>query len=82
MTPVRLEPSALRSRVKHSTTEPLRSQFVCVFDREFVCEGQEVSVLERDHNAVTLDRIKPAVPRSRVKHSTTVCVCVCLRGCV
>ena len=25
MTPVRLEPGALRSRVKHSTTEPLRS---------------------------------------------------------
>ena len=25
MTPVRLEPAALRSRVKHSTTEPLRS---------------------------------------------------------
>ena len=25
LTPVRLEPAALRSRVKHSTTEPLRS---------------------------------------------------------
>ena len=25
MTPVRLEPAALRSRVEHSTTEPLRS---------------------------------------------------------
>ena len=25
MTPVRLEPEALRSRVKHSTTKPLRS---------------------------------------------------------
>ena len=25
MTPTRLEPAALRSRVKHSTTEPLRS---------------------------------------------------------
>ena len=25
MTPVRLEPAASRSRVKHSTTEPLRS---------------------------------------------------------
>ena len=30
MTPVRLEPAALRSRVKHSTTEPLRSlNFIC-----------------------------------------------------
>ena len=28
MTPVRLEPAALRSRVKHSTTEPLRSPLV------------------------------------------------------
>ena len=27
MTPVRLEPAAPRSRVKHSTTEPLRSPF-------------------------------------------------------
>ena len=26
MTPVRLEPVALQSQVKHSTTEPLRSQ--------------------------------------------------------
>ena len=32
----------------------------------------------KDHNAVTLDRLEPAVPRSRVKHSTTVCVCVCV----
>ena len=29
MTPVRLEPEALRSRVKHSTTEPLRSLSKC-----------------------------------------------------
>ena len=28
VTPVRLEPAALRSQVKHSTTEPLRSLFV------------------------------------------------------
>ena len=33
VTPVRLEPTALRSRVKHSTTEPLRS-LVCV------CKGR------------------------------------------
>ena len=33
MTPVSLEPGALRSRVKHSTTEPLRSlQFVRVMN--------------------------------------------------
>ena len=28
MTPVRLEPATLRSRVKHSTTEPLRSRYI------------------------------------------------------
>ena len=28
VTPVRLEPAALRSRIKHSTTEPLRSRHV------------------------------------------------------
>ena len=28
MTPVWLEPTAPRSRVKHSTTEPLRSPFI------------------------------------------------------
>ena len=28
MTPVRLEPAAPRSRVKHSTTEPLRSHTI------------------------------------------------------
>ena len=31
MTPVRLEPAAIRSRVKHSTTEPLRSDIVMIF---------------------------------------------------
>ena len=30
MTPVRLEPAALRSRVKHSTTEPLLSRIARV----------------------------------------------------
>ena len=30
MTPVRLEPAAPRSRVKHSTSEPLRSLVIVV----------------------------------------------------
>ena len=30
MTPVRPEPAAPRSRVKHSTTEPLRSLYIIV----------------------------------------------------
>ena len=32
-TPVRLEPAASRSRVKHSTTEPLRSRKINVYLR-------------------------------------------------
>ena len=35
MTPVRLEPAALRSRVKHSTTEPLRSRFNSLEDQQY-----------------------------------------------
>ena len=31
MTPVRLEPAALQSRVKESTTEPLRTRLLHVF---------------------------------------------------
>ena len=30
LTPVRLEPAASRSQVKHSTTEPLHSQLECI----------------------------------------------------
>ena len=38
MTPVRLEPVALRSRVKHSTTEPLPSHmYVCIYACMSVC---------------------------------------------
>ena len=33
MTPVMLEPAAPRSRVKHSTTEPLRSLKFCLYDK-------------------------------------------------
>ena len=44
MMPVRLEPAALRSRVKHSTTEPLRSHcapmgadlFLFCYERDFM----------------------------------------------
>ena len=36
VTPVRLEPAAPRSRVKHSTTEPLRSLGIFVYSRVFV----------------------------------------------
>ena len=33
--------------------------------------SQDKCVLLKDHNAVTLVRLEPAAPRSRVKHSTT-----------
>ena len=36
VTPVRLKPAALRSRVKHSTTTPLRSH-LCLCARLFIC---------------------------------------------
>ena len=35
MTPLRLESAALPSRVKHSTTEPLRSQTLALKNRNF-----------------------------------------------
>ena len=40
VTPVRLEPAAPRSRVKHSTTEPLRSlplDYKSIYECEGVC---------------------------------------------
>ena len=42
VTPVRLEPAAPRSRVKHSTTEPLRSQELSMkkFYNLGACPGQ------------------------------------------
>ena len=37
MTPVRLEPVAPRSRVKHSNTEPLRSLRIAYSTRKYFC---------------------------------------------
>ena len=39
MTPVRLEPAALRSRVKHSTTEPLRSLYASAMSIIVIASG-------------------------------------------
>ena len=49
MTPMRLEPAALRSRVKHSTTEPLRSLFAdeCVLYRN-IHSLQDCLILQVD----------------------------------
>ena len=41
VTPVRLEPAAPRSRVKHSTTEPLRSLvYICTNNCKCIAGGQ------------------------------------------
>ena len=45
VTPVRLEPAALRSRVKHSTTEPLRSQ-ICICDYFLLLKEKSILVDE------------------------------------
>ena len=37
VTPVRLDPAALPSRVKHSTTEPLHSLPFCSVERNHLC---------------------------------------------
>ena len=53
MTPVRLEPAALRSQVKHSTTEPLHSpRFICGLLSLTCNEG-------RDYNAQFVERLCP-----------------------
>ena len=44
MTPVRLEPATLRSRVKHSTTEPLGSLELKVYLEEFLIDDKGLDV--------------------------------------
>ena len=46
--PVRLDPAAPRSRVKHSTTEPLRSLYVSMFS---VNEDKKVCFSRTQHSA-------------------------------
>ena len=61
MTPVRLEPAALRSRVKHSTTEPLRSimkQIVCKVLNKFHSEKYLVAYVL---NYIEQSQLKNAV---------------------
>ena len=58
MTPVRLKPAALRSRVKHSTTEPLRSLFrdsdkntdlgIVIKLNFIVCKKKQIFFLDSD----------------------------------
>ena len=51
MTPVRLEPAAPRSRVKLSTTEPLRS-----LARTDLCHKFKCHMVSTKHNPVTLNQ--------------------------
>ena len=53
MTPVRLEPVAPRSRVKHSTTEPLRSLHTCTNLETEVATGDRLVV--RSDNTSLID---------------------------
>ena len=46
MMPVRLEPAALRSRVKHSTTEPLRSHSYSCINSTGVYKFRTITVEE------------------------------------
>ena len=49
-TPVRLEPAAPRSGVKHSTTEPLRSvQIFCVLKRMLVLRAHNIKLVDYLH---------------------------------
>ena len=69
--PVRIEPAAPRSRVEHSTTEPL-----CSFDNDV-----------EKWNAYALNYcVLVNISSSTLVHSFTrgvcVCVCACVRACV
>ena len=49
-TPVRLEPTATRSGVKHSTTEPLRSvQIFCVLKRMVILRVHNIKLVDYLH---------------------------------
>ena len=65
MTPMRLEPAALRSRVKHSTSEPLRSQKVLQvgvhFDNFFLVDD------EREDPSTTISGPYSARQRNAIK---------------
>ena len=50
MTPVRLEPAAPRSQVKHSTTEPLRSHISWFYGSRTLLEGFNGRFVDRSLN--------------------------------
>ena len=55
MTPVRLEPAALRSRVKHSTTEPLRS-LIAILEWTKSNVQQNIEQLQTPTMGVTINK--------------------------
>ena len=77
MTPVRLEPAAPRSRVKRSTTKPLRSQWfeVRLFDPEqTVCLKLEIKRF--------VSKLSICCKCNQQMRISVLCVCVCVCVCV
>ena len=63
MTPVRLEPAASRSRVKRSTTEPLRSLRVCLWHGFYCvmkCWQYSVNPLVAQKLSILISLLQPA----------------------
>ena len=77
VTPVRLEPTAYQSWVKHSTTEPLHYQFIQL-GLDWTSTKQGLMCLAQEHNAMTPVRLEFTTPRSRVKHSYTTETLCCM----
>ena len=64
MTPVRLESAALRSRVKHSTTEPLRSHYFNEMRRENIRAN---NLLQFIHQVTIEFRCRKSLAQRRFK---------------
>ena len=69
MTPVRLEPAAPRSRVKHSTTKPLRSQkrrHVSFFQDEIHIHAYSVLIQKRGIDLAARSSINPSLENATI----------------
>ena len=64
MRPVRLEAAAPRSRVKHSTSEPLRSGIIKMEIKTVICASMQESMILFHTNNKGADQ--PAHPRSLI----------------
>ena len=62
MTPVRLEHAALRSGVKHSTTEPLRSRTIMNDNRNYIaslCNHSSNSGAQTECHPILIEQGRP-----------------------